>query len=321
MKIRFGLLMLLSIGLTAMWMLLHLGISKVSSERLAKFESYPLLAFVESGETKEFDPTPWKELSGVADVTLQKGSELASEVANSYELGLSEEQMSRYTFPDLISISFKASDAGIERREILIKELERFPGLQNLESHAAYVKEVLDEYTVIKRAGLYADIFMALMLVLLMLLGHLNLELHQLLVGKLNPYSIADRLRYQSRIRNQSLALILVPLLLSFGVYYLLRWQKLIDISLPYWFFVLQFLGLGVSTLATLLVLHARIYKSALEPEVKIVSSISESTFSDSVAKQSLYSQDSNKASEPESNYVNAAPTDTSEDDDVPQSS
>jgi hypothetical protein len=240
--------------------------------RLKKLSTYPIYIFVE--DTSQI-PDAKNELTPIASISsiqVKEGTQEAFRVAVANNLGISEAQLYKYRFPTVVEISFVPISRSIEDRAKALEILHKYFYEDEIEAHQEIVEELTSEITILKRAGLYINIFLFLISLLIALWGKLNLELRLLLTQKINPYSIVNKIRYKSRLKNQAFGLAVFPALISFAIYLGLSLKHVIDPLIRPEFFGIQALAFLAASVMAYLIVKSKAYQAVNEPEIKIVS-------------------------------------------------
>ncbi len=271
MRIRYYLLLLLCVAMATLWMQVHLGIEKVTQIRLQKHSAYPIYVFMADSTLMPLIKNDLTQISTIANISVQSGSIAAAEVAEAYDLGITDDQLRRYRFPDIMSITFEPVFSSMAERKQTIEILQNHFHDEDIETHAESIDELASEIKILNRAGLYANIFLFLVSLLLTLWGKLNLELRMLLCQKLNVNSIVDKIRYNTRLKNQAFGLAFFPVLISFMVYYAMLSKQVIDLKIGLEFFGIQAVAFISSSICAYLIVKSRAYQAVNEAEINIV--------------------------------------------------
>lgn len=270
MRIRFYLLLLLCVAMATLWMQVHLGVERVTQVRLKKLSTYPIYVFVEDTSLIPETQNELTPVASIASIQVKDGRQEAFRVAVENNLGVGEAQLERYRFPTVVEITFFPIYRSIGDRDKTLKVLHKHFYEDEIMAHQEIADELISEISVLRRARLYINIFMLLICLLITLWGKLNLELRLLLTQKINPYSIVDKIRYKSRLKNQAFGLAVFPALISFTIYMGLSLKDMIDPLIQPEFFGIQALAFLSASLLAYLIVRSKAYQAVNEPEIKM---------------------------------------------------
>ena len=272
MTLRFYLLLALITVASAAWLALHYQFEHSQIQLLEDITSFPVYAYV--SDTSKVSPL-LSELSRFPELDslqLETGTQAGRELVHSYNLPVSDDLLATYSFPDLITIRFLPVPAALAARSSVISTLWQYLPEEDVDAQSmAWTKNEL-RYRQIGRRKLYVDIYAGIMLLLCFVFGRLVFEQSLLLLHKRKQVSVVDYLRHKAQTRNHSLMLFLLPLLLGFGTYYILAWQNLLSLILPYWFMGAVAGTLLIGSLIVMIILHLMDHDNRLhEGEFQVV--------------------------------------------------
>jgi len=264
-------LLTLALGIAALWLTVHLTISKRLEEGLDKLSSYPIYVYAEDEQGLEKARLTLKDIGSLKSLTVEEGMEAAAKTVEAYQLNIDGEQLQKYYFPDVLSVNFQPVEASIQDRVTALNRLGKVFPAKDIEAHREQVSEILKEQQQIGIYRHYIDGIMLIFTILIMLFGRLSFELNLLLIQKYNSASVVDRIRYYGRLRNQTIMLAVLPPLFGFAFYQLIHILGKTAVSIGWHHFALQVLGFIIADLGALFIVRAKAAPIVKNIEIKVV--------------------------------------------------
>lgn len=256
MTLRYYLLLSLVTLLVLGWVGLHYQFETAKQAQLQDLVSYPIYAYI-TDTTKVSsllsDLGKFPELDSLKHET---GPSAGRELTQTYSLPLSDDLLSGFSFPDIITINFKAEPRARFARHSVISTLRQYLGEEDLDQQSIAWNNSEAKLKSLGLLSLITDLLVGLLLLCTMIFGREVYEQRLLLLQKRKSVSVVDYLRIKALTMRHTLMLFFIPLILSFGTYYILIWQNVLEMIIPYWFMGAVAGTLLVGTLITLTLLH-----------------------------------------------------------------
>ncbi len=271
MKIAFLLLVIMASALTVGWMLMNNTFDASQQALLREYSTFPIVVFAEDSVRVNLIRDSIKSFDKIENLAFEKGSDAARRVSEQQGMGVSDEQISRYYFPDILSIFFKADDLSLEQRIAAMSAILQIVDRDDIEPHEEAISVLTEKINRNRVMAMFANLLVLCFTFLLMLLSKLCMEQNILLGQKLNPYSIVDKIRYKNRLVNQAIVLTLVPVVVSLAIAIGLVKAANIDTIANWKFFAMQLIVCTLVNLSSLLIIRSRRYRMVLDPEINVV--------------------------------------------------
>lgn len=258
---RFYTLMAVLTLLLIAWNYAHYQQESIEQTQLNDLASYPIYAYV--SDTTKVGPLlrDLKTIPELEEVKRDTGAAAGLELVQSYNLPVSDEMLAGFRFPDVLTISFKATNAARLAKPVVVDILRRQLPEVDIDAQSTVWTKTETQLKALQHAKIVFTILIGLMFLLVGIYTRLALELRILLLQKRKMVSVVDVLRYKSMMTQHSLLLFFVPLLLSAALYFIpvyygwnLIWGK--NFLLPWWLFATQAGLLLVITVIISIITH-----------------------------------------------------------------
>lgn len=277
MKARFYLVIILLGILFAGWILVSYEQALSRQQQLEELTHLPVFAYV--ADTTKVAPL-MKQIQGlpaIKSIAHETGMQAATELIQAYGLPLNERSIEDYSFPDLITVNFAASPEALKTRDIVLDILRAAIPAADIDSQSGAFGKIAAQLDTIHRRELHFHIFAAVLLLLIFVFIRLSVELHLLIHYKGKKHSVVDKLRHQRMGVQHTWTMLLIPLPLCVGSYFLLVYLLPLRQLLPWWTFVTMAAAALIGTLINHFMLHTFEQEIAFdENPIKVVSSIPE---------------------------------------------
>ncbi|HRY83309.1 MAG TPA: hypothetical protein P5533_01620 [Candidatus Cloacimonadota bacterium] len=260
------------IGITLLltgWNFAHYQLEQIEQTQLTDLVSYPIYAYV--SDTTKVSPLlkELKALPEIAKVKHDTGSAAGLELVQSYNLPVSDEMLSDFRFPDVITIHLQPTNAARLAKPMVTDILRRNLSEIDIDAQSTVWTKTEQQLKAMHRGKIIFTVLIAVLLLLVFVYSRLSLELRILVLQKRKLVSVVDILRYKNKLTSHSLALFFSPLLVSAALYFIpvyygwiLLWGK--NFLLPWWLFATQagvlLLGTVMITIASHLMDHDNRY-------------------------------------------------------------
>lgn len=256
MALRFYLFLSLVTILVMGWVGMHYQFEQAKQAQLEDLVSYPLYAYIT--DTTKVSPLladlrKYPELDSLQHET---GFSAGRELTQTYSLPLNDQLLAGFSFPDIITIWFKAEPAARFARHSVISTLRQYLEEEDMDQQSIAWNNSEAKLKSLSLLSLITDILVGLLLVLTMIFGRQVYEQRLLLLQKRKSVSVVDYLRLKALTTRHTALMFILPLLLSFGLYYILVWQNVLQMIIPYWFMGTVAGTLLVATLINMIILH-----------------------------------------------------------------
>lgn len=251
------------------WSFAHYQHERIEQTQLTDLVSYPIYAYVSDTTKVSSLLKELKAIPEIAKVTHDTGEAAGLELVQSYNLPVSDEMLSDFRFPDVLTIHLQATNAARLAKPRITDILRRSIPEIDIDAQSTVWTKTELQLKAMQRSKITFTVLIALLLLLVFIYSRLSLELRILVLQKRKLVSVVDILRYKGKITQHSLLLFFLPLALNAAVYFIpvyygwnLLWGK--DFLLPWWLFAAQaavlLLGTILITIASHLIEHDNRY-------------------------------------------------------------
>lgn len=256
MALRFYLFLSLVSILVIGWVGMHYQFEGAKQAQLEDLVSYPIYAYL--ADTTKVSPllADLRNYPELDSLQYETGASAGRELTETYSLPLNDQLLSGFSFPDIITIRFKADAAARFARHSVISTLRQYLEEEDLDQQSIAWNNSESKLKSLGLLSLITDILVGLLLLLTMIFGRQVYEQRLLLLQKRKAVSVVDYLRLKSLTTRHTFLMFFLPLVISFGLYYILVWQNVLQMILPYWFMGAVAGTLLVATLITMTMLH-----------------------------------------------------------------
>ena len=239
------------------WTYTHYQYELIEEAQLKELASYPIYAYVSDPEALKPLLAELKSYTKLAKIKHETGASAANELVTSYNLPVSNELLSGFRFPDVVTITLKPTDEARLAKPRILDALRRYLPEVDIDSQSTAWTKAEKQLISLHGRKISVTILIGILFLASFVYLRMNYELRLLLLQKRKMISVVDLMHYRSQIRTHSLLLFFVPQILNAGLYYgLVMWGPgyfgHTDNLIPYWMFLIQ--G-GVMLIGTAIVL------------------------------------------------------------------
>ena len=268
MKTRFFLMTALICLLLAAWIWLEQQYETARQEKYRQLSELPVYIYV--ADSSRVAPL-MERLSGVPqlrDINLETGLQAADELVQAYQLPIGTGTLADYRFPSVITLLFKPEAASIQIKPAVMRAIaEQQIELTDIDAQSNAWAILVNELAALKSRWLLYTVITALSMALLFFFMRLSYELRFLLMQKRKLVSVADALRVTSENVRHTWAMLVMPLLLSVGGYFLLDVLGYLQAIIPLWWFAIPAGSLLASTAIVFIVLNMYFHDKTFMPD------------------------------------------------------
>lgn len=251
MNARFYLILLLLSILFGAWTYLahnHGAFAYSSYEDLAQL---PVYAYVADTTAVKPIMEGISRIEHIAGAEHETGFQAAMELIEAYGLPITDGTVADYRFPDVITITFPPSHAGIAAKTRVMDLLRTYIPEDDLDSQSNAYAKGISRLEQLGHRNMVFNIFAGLLMFLVFIFSRLSYEMHIYLKQKRKLISVVDVMRHNKLNAAHSWTMMVVPAGLVAGLYYLgvylNRWENLAS----WW----SFASMGaLSLIATLII-------------------------------------------------------------------
>jgi len=273
MNFRFLLILLLAILTLLGWTFVHHQYLSSRQARLEQIAELPVYVYM--NEPARLDSLYYQlkhEVPEIDSLVRETGLQAAEELLQSYpDLGIPAN--AQQELPNILTLWFKPSDAAFRGREKVLQILTA-KGLkgEDVDSQELAWGHARQELDALSSRWSNSTLFVALVVFLMLVYARLFLYLSDAAANRGMRATVLESIRASEAAKWQNGLLIVVPVLVSFGLYHLLLALDVLGQQLHWSFFAVQF----ASVLAAVLV--SDLINSMREPESQETRGITVST-------------------------------------------
>jgi len=231
MNARFYLIIALLIILYGAWAFLAHTHGQSADSQYQALAKLPVYAYV--ADTTKVAPilSGIGLIEGIEEYHHETGYQAALELIEAYALPLSEGMIADYSFPDVITVTFKPGVSNDRAKTSLMYLLRTHLEESDIDSQSTAYSQIMQEIRTIKSRSLIFTIYAALMMLIIFIFSRLSYELHIYLKDKRKLVSVVDVMRHNRLNASHTWMMLLLPVALVtgayYGGYYLSYWQNL----------------------------------------------------------------------------------------------
>ncbi|MDP2173232.1 MAG: hypothetical protein Q8M98_09415 [Candidatus Cloacimonadaceae bacterium] len=272
MKAHFFLTIVLITIVLIGWTYINYSFEHSKQAKLDQLSRLPVYIYV--ADTTKVAPLmiALAEHTELQRISLETGLQAVRELAEAYQLPHTQSMLEEYSYPDVITLVFKpikeslTAKAGIINA-IMLQQIE----MTDIDSQSNAWLIVETELKVLNLQWLIFTLFTGLILMVLFVFARLSLELRVLLKQKRRLVSVVDLIRHKSSTNRHTWMLLVIPILVSVGIYYLANVLDFIKAPVDWIFVAIQLVPLILGTLVILIILNLYSHDASLglEPIVE----------------------------------------------------
>jgi hypothetical protein len=273
MNFRFLLILLLAILTLLGWTFVHHQYLSSRQARLEQIAELPVYVYM--NEPARLDSLFYQlkhEVPEIDSLVRETGLQAAEELLQSYpDLGIPAN--AQQELPNILTLWFKPSDAAFRGREKVLQILTA-KGLkaEDVDSQELAWGHARQELDALSSRWSNSTLFVALVVFLMLVYARLFLYLSDAAANRGMRATVLESIRAGEAAKWQNGLLIVVPVLVSFGLYHLLLALDVLGQQLHWSFFAVQFASVLAAVLVSVLI------NSMREPESQETRGITVST-------------------------------------------
>ena len=273
MNFRFLLILLLAILTLLGWTFVHHQYLSSRQARLEQIAELPVYVYM--NEPARLDSLFYQlkhEVPEIDSLVRETGLQAAEELLQSYpDLGIPAN--AQQELPNILTLWFKPSDAAFRGREKVLQILTA-KGLkaEDVDSQELAWGHARQELDALSSRWSNSTLFVALLVFLMLVYARLFLYLSDAAANRGMRATVLESIRAGEAAKWQNGLLIVVPVLVSFGLYHLLLALDVLGQQLHWSFFAVQFASVLAAVLVSVLI------NSMREPERQETRGITVST-------------------------------------------
>ncbi|MDZ4182935.1 MAG: hypothetical protein U1B83_08670, partial [Candidatus Cloacimonadaceae bacterium] len=265
MKTQFLLTIVLIAAALIGWTYLNHSFEQSKAAKLEQLTRLPVYVYV--ADTTKVVPLmlALSQHTELQRISLETGLQAVTELAESYQLPLTESMLKEYSYPDVITLVFKPLKQSLSAKAGIINAiaLHQIP-MTDIDSQSNAWMIVESELKELHRQWLVFTIFCGFILMLLFVFARLSLELRVLLKQKRRLVSMVDLIRHKSSTNRHTWMLLTIPIVASAGAYYLAGIFDLIKTPVDWIFIAIQCAPLILGTFIILIILNLYAHDASL---------------------------------------------------------
>lgn len=268
MKTRFFLMTALICLLLAAWIWLEQQYETARQEKYRQLSELPVYIYVADSSRVAPLMERLSEFPQLRDINLETGLQAADELVQAYQLPIGTGTLADYRFPSVITLLFKPEAASIQIKPAVMRAIaEQQIELTDIDAQSNAWALLVNELAALKSRWLLYTVITAISMALLFFFMRLSYELRFLLLQKRKLVSVADALRVSGENVRHTWAMLVLPLLLSVGGYFLLDILGYLQAIIPLWWFAIPAGSLLASTAIVFIVLNMYFHDKTFMPD------------------------------------------------------
>lgn len=270
MKTRFFLMTALICLLLVAWVWLEQQYENARLEKYRQLSDLPVYIYVADSSRVAPLMERLAEFPQLRDINLETGLQAADELVQAYQLPISTGSLADYRFPSVITLLFKPLQASVEVKPAVMRAIaEQQIELTDIDAQSNAWGQTVKELAALRQRWLSYTIITAVMLGLLFFFIRLSYEFRFLLLQKRRLLSVADVLRVSTENHRHTWAMLVLPLLITVGGYFLLDLSGYARAIIPLWWFAIPAGTLFAATAVVFIVLNMYFHDRTFMPETR----------------------------------------------------
>lgn len=270
MRTRFFFMTLLISILIAAWIVQEYQYEQARQEKYRQLSELPVYIYVSDSTRVAPLLERLAEFPAISELNLETGLQAADELIRAYQLAISFSSIQEYEFPYIITLKFKAIKQSVETKPTVMRAIaEQQIQLADIDAQSKAWSQVESELNTLNNRWIMFTINNSLLLGLLFFFLRFSYEMHFLLLQKRRLVSVADALKMSTEHHRHTWIMLLSPLILCVGGYFVLSFLDQISNLIPLWWFSIPAGVMLVSTLAIILILNVFLHDQRFLPQEK----------------------------------------------------
>jgi hypothetical protein len=268
MKSRFFFMTLAICVLLAGWIVLEYQYEQARHEKYQQLSQLPTYIYVADSTRVAPLLERLADFETIAELNLETGLQAADELIHAYQLAISFASIREYEFPHIITLKYKPVKAAMQERTAVMRAIsEHQIQLSDIDAQSTAWNRIVSELDTLQNRWIAFTIITSVMLGMLFFFMRFAYELRFLLLQKRQMVSVADALRKSTATNRQTWLMLLVPLIVVIGGYFILGLLDVIPFIIPLWWFAIPAGVLVLSTFSLTLIINIYIHNQALQPQ------------------------------------------------------
>ena len=270
MKSRFFFMMLAICVLLAGWIVLEYQYEQARQEKYQQLSQLPTYIYVADSTRVAPLLERLADFETIASLNLETGLQAADELIHAYQLAISFASIREYEFPHIITLKFKPIKASVDGKTAVMRAIsEHQIQLSDIDAQSTAWNRIVNELNSLQTRWITFTIITALLLGLLFFFMRFAYELRFLLLQKRQMVSVADALKKDTTTNRHTWLMLLIPLVIGVGGYFVLGLADVIPLIIPYWWFAIPAGVLIVATFIITLIINIYVHDQMLQPQLE----------------------------------------------------
>ncbi|HPV14837.1 MAG TPA: hypothetical protein PL126_04230 [Candidatus Cloacimonadota bacterium] len=270
MKSRFFFMMLAICVLLAGWIVLEYQYEQARQEKYQQLSQLPTYIYVADSTRVAPLLERLADFETIASLNLETGLQAADELIHAYQLAISFASIREYEFPHIITLKFKPIKASVDEKTAVMRAIsEHQIQLSDIDAQSTAWNRIVNELNSLQTRWITFTIITALLLGLLFFFMRFAYELRFLLLQKRQMVSVADALKKDTTTNRHTWLMLLIPLVIGVGGYFVLGLADVIPLIIPYWWFAIPAGVLIVATFIITLIINIYVHDQMLQPQLE----------------------------------------------------
>ena len=270
MKSRFFFMMLAICVLLAGWIVLEYQYEQARQEKYQQLSQLPTYIYVADSTRVAPLLERLADFETIASLNLETGLQAADELIHAYQLAISFASIREYEFPHIITLKFKPIKASVDEKTAVMRAIsEQQIQLSDIDAQSTAWNRIVNELNSLQTRWITFTIITALLLGLLFFFMRFAYELRFLLLQKRQMVSVADALKKDTTTNRHTWLMLLIPLVIGVGGYFVLGLADVIPLIIPYWWFAIPAGVLIVATFIITLIINIYVHDQMLQPQLE----------------------------------------------------
>jgi len=257
MKTRYLLILFTLNVLFGAWLYLSYQIGISETDKLEKLANLPIYAYVADTTQVAAILSELKPVPGIKNVVYETPMQAASELIQAYALPITEEMISDYALPAIITINLEPNRESISSKPIIMDILRSHLPEADIDSQSSAYRIIIEELKHLDLYNIVFNVVIGILILIIYIFSRTTLELHKLFHYKGNKHSAIENIRLQRQSVKHTWLMLLVPLPICLIGYFAWIYFKPLPQLIPYWVFLVQAAAAILGTLINHFILHS----------------------------------------------------------------
>ena len=256
--------------LLAGWIVLEYQYEQARQEKYQQLSQLPTYIYVADSTRVAPLLERLADFETIASLNLETGLQAADELIHAYQLAISFSSIREYEFPHIITLKFKPIKASVDGKTAVMRAIsEQQIQLSDIDAQSTAWNRIVNELNSLQTRWITFTIITALLLGLLFFFMRFAYELRFLLLQKRQMVSVADALKKDTTTNRHTWLMLLIPLVIGVGGYFVLGLADVIPLIIPYWWFAIPAGVLIVATFIITLIINIYVHDQMLQPQLE----------------------------------------------------